>query len=178
MSLFGNLFKKKEKPQKPESPHIDTPWGPFYFNGIKYNKFEYEGMVDWYEESDEQCDVLIECNEEGTDDMSRGLEKFAQIMADKANIDYQVKMTVLDFLADESGLVMSYSKKMLMSKNFFLETMPIMNIDILRDGRVVFDIYKNDFNDVESILVIFSDNAPAQVKILHYGENEMDFYNY
>ena len=179
MSLFGNLFKKKEKPREPEKPHIDTPWGPLYYNGIKYNKFKYEGMINWYDDDFEQCDIMIECNEEGSDDMSRGFEKFTQIMNDKVNIDYQVKMTILDHFADESGLVMSESNKMLMSKNCFLDTMPIKTISILRDGRVIFDIYDCDIYDVESVMLITGDNIPAQVKVLYDDdENPMDFYNY
>ena len=177
MSLFGGLFKKKEKPQEPVTPHIDSPWGPFYFNGIKYNKFEYEGMVDWYDDIDDPCDITIECIAEGTDDMSVGYEKFLQLMDNKADIDYQVKMTALDYFADESGLVMSKKEKMLMSKDLFLDTMPISNISINRDGRIIFDIYRCDIPDVDSIAVIYSDNAPAVVEVLHYDENSYDFYN-
>ena len=177
MSLFGGIFKKKEKPQEPVKPHIDSPWGPFYYNGIKYNEFAYEGMVDWYEDADDPCDVSIECNEIGSDDMSIGYEKFIQLMTNKADIDYQVKMTALDYFADESGLVMSSSQKMLMSKELFLDDMPVTNISIRRDGRVIFDIYRCDIPDVDSIAVIFSDNAPAVVKVLHYDENSFDFYN-
>ena len=72
---------------------------------------------------------------------------------------------------------MSKKEKMLMSKDLFLDTMPISNISINRDGRIIFDIYRCDIPDVDSIDVIYSDNAPAVVKVLHYDENSYDFYN-
>ena len=168
MSLFGNLFKKKEKPQEPEEPHIDTPWGPLYFNGIKYNQFEYEGYVDWYDDIDDPCDVCIECDEDGTDDITRGLEKFMYIMERKADIDYQIKMAALDYFADESGLVMSEKQRMLMSKDLFLDTMPIICFTVRRDGCISFHIYYNDIYDVEDIDVVYTDKGTFEVSFTKF----------
>ena len=179
MSFFG-LFKKKEKPPKPQeevSPHIDTPWGPFYYNGIKYNNYDYEGMVDWYDDIDDPCDVSIETNAVGSDDVSEGLERFAQLMNNKADIDYQVKMTALEQFADESGLVMSASKDMLMSKELFLDTMFITCITLYRDGRMSFHFYDCDFPHVESLTVLYNAKGESKVKVLNYGEPEGDFYS-
>ena len=163
MALFGKLFGKKEKPEKPVDPHVDTPWGPLYFNGIKYNKFEYEGMVDWYDDIDDPCDITIECDVDGVDDITRGLEKFMYIMERKADIDYQVKMVALEKFADDSGLVMSEKQRMPMSKELFLDTMPIICIIIMRDGSIDFHIYYNDIFDVEDIDVIYTDKGTFEV---------------
>ena len=163
MSFLGSLFGKKEKPQKPVEPHIDTPWGPLYFNGIRYGRFEYEGMVDWYDDIDDPCDITIECDEDGVDDITSGLEKFMYIMEHKGDIDYQVKMAALDRFADESGLVMSENQRMLMSKDLFTETMPIICITIMRDGCIIFHIYYNDIYDVEDIDVTYTDKGTFEV---------------
>ena len=168
MSFLGSLFGKKEKPQKPVEPHIDTPWGPLYFNGIRYGRFEYEGMVDWYDDIDDPCDITIECDEDGVDDITSGLEKFMYIMEHKGDIDYQVKMAALDRFADESGLVMSENQRMLMSKDLFTETMPIICITIMRDGCIIFHIYYNDIYDVEDIDVTYTDKGTFEVSFEKY----------
>ena len=160
MSLFG-LFGKKEKPVRQESPHIDTPWGPLFYNGIKYQRYEYEGLVDWCDEDDE-CDIVIECIAEGSDDMGGGFDKFASIMNSKEDIDYQVKMAVLEKLSDENGFILT-EKGVLASEEQFLGAMSIGLIEIKRDGSVEFGIFNCVIGDERDVIVRFPNNGTAEV---------------
>ena len=171
MSFFGKLFGKKEQPQAPQEPEvkmIDTPWGKLYYYGDKYNAFNYEGYVEWYEGTDIETDMTIECDTDGVDDITRGYEKFLYIMERREDIDYQVKMTALEHFADESGMIVSSRKNMPMSKELFLDTMPIRCITIKRDGCIDFFIMDNDIRNAEgrnvhNISVIYTDKNTFEV---------------
>ncbi|ADU20763.1 MULTISPECIES: DUF2262 domain-containing protein [Ruminococcus] len=168
MSFLGKLFGKKENPEpqpKLREGEIATPWGPFMYLGIKYNSFEYEGMVDWYDDADEQCDVSIETNAVGSDDMSEGFERFAQLMNNRAEMDYKVKMAALDKLADSEGMIMSESEHMLMSKTLFPEKMVIECISVMRDGCTHFTMWDTDIYDIYNITVIYTDKGTFEVEI-------------
>lgn len=168
MSFLGKLFGKKEKPepqQELREGEVATPWGRFLYLGIKYNSFEYEGMVDWYDDADEPCDVSIETNAVGSDDMSEGLERFAQLMNNRAEMDYKVKMAALDKLADREGMIMSEEQGVLMSKTLFLEKMFIECIEVMRDGCISFTMWKSDIYDVYNITVVYTDKGTFEVLV-------------
>ena len=152
-------------------PNIDTPWGPFYFNLKKYGKYAYENLVDWYDDIDDPCDVTIETDAEDSEDVSAGLERFAQLMNNKENIDYQVKMTALNYLADRSGLIMSEEQGMMISKELFLDTMPLTDITLYRDGRTSFGFCRCDIPDVKSVTVLYNANGAAEVKVMYFSDN-------
>ena len=172
MSFFGKLFGKNEStetPQQPERKKIDTPWGKLTL----CDSFEYEGTVDWYDDGSTETGISIDCDIYGADDITRGYEKFVYIMEHKADIDYQVKMTALEHFADNAGLVMSHKNKMPMSKELFLDTMPIEHIMIMRDGSIDFFMEHNDILNSEGecildISVIYTDKGTFEIKTDQY----------
>lgn len=89
MSFLG-LFSNNRREREKNPPHINTEWGPFYYNLEKYGKYEYESLIDWGEDVFDPCDVKIETDTVDSDEVSVGLERFAQLMNNKDEIDYQV----------------------------------------------------------------------------------------
>ncbi|MCR5540340.1 MAG: DUF2262 domain-containing protein [Ruminococcus sp.] len=173
MSFFGKLFGKKEKPEPQPvlgENDVETPLGIFTFVDHEYI---YEGLVKWYDDSPQLMDVYIESVEEGSRDMGDGVERLIQLLNNKEEIDYRVKAAVLDYLADESGLIMSSSQHMLMSKEMFLGDMEIHDIGVKRDGSIDFyidqcDIIDADGKYIEDISVIYTDKGTFEFEINKY----------
>ncbi|MBE6868279.1 MAG: hypothetical protein J6Z29_11930 [Ruminococcus sp.] len=168
MSFFGKLFGKKEKPvEQPvlKEGQVATPLGIFTFVDDEYI---YEGLVKWYDDDEYQIDAYIETVAEGSDDMGDGVERFIQLLNNKEEMDYRVKMAALEHFADESGLIMSESQHMLMSKELFLENLKIEDIGIHRDGSVCFTIFDTDIQDIRSIYITYTDKGTFEFETNKY----------
>lgn len=168
MSFFGKLFGKKEKPEPQPvlgENDVETPLGIFTFVDHEYI---YEGLVKWYDDSPQLMDVYIESVEEGSRDMGDGVERLIQLLNNKEEIDYRVKAAVLEHFADESGLIMSESQHMLMSKELFLENLKIEDIGIHRDGSVCFTIFDTDIQDIRSIYITYTDKGTFEFETNKY----------
>ena len=168
MSFFGKLFGKKEKPEPQPvlgENDVETPLGIFTFVDHEYI---YEGLVKWYDDSPQLMDVYIESVEEGSRDMGDGVERLIQLLNNKEEMDYRVKMAALEHFADESGLIMSESQHMLMSKELFLENLKIEDIGIHRDGSVCFTIFDTDIQDIRSIYITYTDKGTFEFETNKY----------
>jgi hypothetical protein len=168
MSFFGKLFGKKEKPEPQPvlgENDVETPLGIFTFVNYEYI---YEGSVKWYDDSPQLMGAYIESVEEGSRDMGDGVERLIQLLNNKEEIDYRVKAATLDYMADESGLIMSSSQNMLMSKELFLEKMKIDDVGVKRDGSFIFTIFDCDIYDIEAIYVTYTDKGTFEFEINKY----------
>lgn len=92
-------------------------------------------------------------------------------MNNKADIDYQAKMTALNYLADGSGMIMSEEQGMLMSKEQFFDTTPITDIYLYRDGRISFGFCRFDIPDIKSVTVLYNINDEAEVTVTYYSDS-------
>ena len=170
MSFFSKLFGKKNNPE-PEpvlgENDVMTPLGVFTFVDYEYI---YEGNVDWNNKDGNQIGAYIESVEEGSRDMGDGVERLIQLLENKEEVDLSVKMAALDYLADESGLIMNSSPQILMSKENFLDKMKIEDVGVKRDGSFEFTIYDCDIDNIESMYITYTDKGTFEFEIHNYDD--------
>ena len=174
MSLFGKLFGKKEKPPQPQTPqrvYIDTPFGQFTDYYEQYNNPSCCNVFDWYEDDGEPLEVTVFYDDPVTKTADKGFAALGRFLADKANVDYRVKMAALDALADSEGFIPD-ENGMLTSKSLFLDGMRIEYIEIDREGNSEFGIYECRAQDVRMVKVTITDKGTFEVKVSRYGEEE------
>lgn len=173
MSFLSKLFKKKEKPTEPQEPQrmkIMTEWGELVYLIDETHTWEYayEGCFRWYDDGPE-ADIYVECDEEGSPDVQRGLALLDKVMQNRYEYDVKVKMAALDKLADAAGLLPN-EDNVLMSKSLFMDKMIIDGIEVKRDGCVEFNMYESGIYDVENVIVILTDKGTYEVSCECYGD--------
>ena len=174
MSLFGKLFGKKEQPPQPQTPqrvYIDTPFGQFTDYYEQHNNPSCCNVFDWYEDDGEPLEVTVFYDDPVTKTADKGFAALGRFLADKANVDYRVKMAALDALADSEGFIPD-ENGMLTSKSLFLDGMRIEYIEIDREGNAEFGIYECRAQDVRMVAVTITDKGTFEVKVSRYGEEE------